>query len=198
MIHFLRGKLLRKAPTFVVMDCSGVGFGIHVSPKDAERIGDLGTEFALHIYMHLTEGDARLFGFLDNQDLEYFLLLFGVDRVGPKTAMAIVSVLPREAFFSAVSSKDAAALLRVPGIGQKTAERILFELREKIPAPAVKWDAPVDSQAVDALISLGFDRRSAEKAVAAARQDVRPAGAASLESLVTASLRRLGTLASGK
>lgn len=192
MIHFLRGKLLRKVPTFVVMDCSGVGFGIHVSPKDAERIGATGTEFALHIYMHLTEGDARLFGFVDEKDLEYFLLLFGVDRVGPKTAMAVVSVLPREAFFSAVASKDAAALLRVPGIGQKTAERILFELREKISAPAVKWEAPMDSRAVDALISLGFDRRAAEKAVTSARQEIRPAGETTLESLVTASLRRLG------
>ncbi len=191
MIHHLRGKLLKKQPTFVVVDCGGVGFGVHVSPKDAERIGGLGTEVALHIYMHLTEGDARLFGFLDEQDMRYFLLLFGVDRVGPKTAMAVVSVLPRETFFSAVSSKDSAALLRVPGIGQKTAERILFELREKIPVSAVTPMAPVDSQAVDALISLGFDRRSAEKAVAGARQS----GAATLESLVTASLRRLGTSA---
>ena len=193
MIHFLRGKLLRKQPTFVVIDCAGVGFGVHVTPKDVERLGALGTEFALHIYMHLTEGAAQLYGFIDEKDLEYFSLLFGVDRVGPKTAMAIVSVLPRESCGAAISSKDPAPLLRVPGIGQKTAERLLFELREKFPAASVKIAAPADSQAVDALISLGFDRRSAEKAVAGARTS----GASTIESLVTASLRRLGSSSSG-
>lgn len=189
MIHHLRGTLLRKLPTFVVIDCGGVGFGVHISPKDAERIGEPGGVASLHIYMHLTEGDARLYGFLDPQDLDYFQLLFGVDRVGPKTAMAVVSVLARESFYAAISTKDTAALLRVPGIGQKTAERILFELREKIPARTVRTEAPIDSQAVEALLSLGFDRKSAERAVA----DARGTGASTLESLVTASLRRLGT-----
>lgn len=191
MIHHLRGKLLRKQPTFAIVDCGGVGFGVHVTPKDVERMGNLGTEVALHIYTHITEGDARLYGFLDATDLEYFLLLFGVERVGPKTAMAVVSVMPRDVFFAAVSSKDGAAFLRVPGIGQKTAERILFELREKISSAGAGRPAalPVDFQAVDALLSLGFDRRSAEKAVAQARES----GASSLESLVTASLRRLGS-----
>src|SRR3989338_2769961 len=192
MIHHLRGKLLKRNPTLVIVDCAGVGFGVHISPKDAERIGAPGTEVALHIYMHLSEGDVRLFGFLDEKDLEFFLLLFSVDRVGPKTAMAVVSVLPRDAFFVAVSAKDTNALLRVPGIGQKTAERILFELREKIPASvAAQGAAPIDAQAIEALLSLGFDRRSAEKDVAAARRS----GAASLESLVTASLRSLGAAA---
>ena len=188
MIHYLRGRLLQKRPTFVVMDCNGVGFGVTVIPKDAERIGSVGAECVLHIYTHMTEGDARLFGFLDEKDLDYFLLLFGVDRVGPKTAMAIVSVLPRELFLTAVSSKDLPALLRVPGVGQKTGERILFELREKIPAGTVHPSSPIDAQAVDALISLGFDRRSSEKAVSTSRGS----GAVTLESLVTAALRRLG------
>lgn len=139
--------------------------------------------------MHLTEGAAQLYGFLDEKDIEYFSLLFSVDRVGPKTAMAVVSVLPLESLVEAVSSKDSAALLRVPGVGQKTAERILFELREKIPSAAsAKISRPIESQAVDALISLGFDRRAAEKAVAG----VRSSASATLESLVTASLRHLG------
>lgn len=192
MIHFLRGRLLRKEPTFVVIDCSGVGFGVYVTPKDADRAGSLGTEVALHIYMHLTEGDVRLFGFLDDSDLQYFQLLFSVDRVGPKTAMAVVSVLPRETFFSAVSSKDPGPLLRVPGIGQKTAERIVFELREKIPTASPRRPgesaALLEPRAVDALLSLGFDRRSAEKAVSEARSSE----TASIESLVTAALRWLG------
>ena len=116
-------------------------------------------------------------------------MLFSVDRVGPKTAMAIVSVLSLESFVEAVSSKDPAPLLRVPGVGQKTAERILFELREKIQSAAsAKISSPIESQAVDALISLGFDRRAAVKAVAGACSS----GAATLESLVTASLRHLG------
>lgn len=192
MIHHLKGKLLRKNPTLVVVDCAGVGFGVHVTPKDAERLGAPGTDASLHIYMHVTEGDVRLYGFQDDRDLDYFLLLYGVDRVGPKTAMGIVSVLPLDAFLSAVSSKDVAAFQRVPGVGQKTAERIIFELREKIPsgrALGAASSAPVDAQAADALISLGFDRKSSEKAVAAARSS----GAATLESLVTSSLRNLGT-----
>ncbi len=188
MIHSLRGKLVKKQPTFVVMECAGVGFGVHVTPKDAERIGGLGTEFALHIYMHISEGDVRLYGFREEKDLEYFSMLYGVDRVGPKTAMGIVSVLSRDVFLSAVSRKDAATLLRVPGVGQKTAERILFELREKIPSAGGPVETAIESQAIEALLSLGFDRKSAEKAVSASRG----AGAATLESLVTASLQKLG------
>jgi len=192
MIHYLRGTVLKKKPTFVVMDCSGIGFGIQICPKDAEQIGPPGAECSLQVYLHLTAGDARLYGFVDEKDLDYFLLLYGIDRVGPKTAMSVVSVLPRESFYAAVSSKDLAALLRVPGIGQKSAERIIFELREKVPiagAP-VRSSAPVEPQAVDALISLGFDRRSAEKAVEGALVG----GSGSLESIVTAALRRLASV----
>lgn len=188
MIHYLRGSLIKKQPTFIVLDCAGVGFGVHITPKDAERLGSLGTVFAFYIYMHVSEGDIRLYGFSDEKDLEYFMMLYAVDRVGPKTAMSIVSVLPRDSFLSAVSRKDSAALLRVPGIGQKTAERILFELREKVPAVMTPAQSPLDAQAVEALLSLGFDRKSAEKAVSSSRT----AGASTLESLVTTSLQRLG------
>lgn len=188
MIHYLRGTLIKKQPTFVVVECAGVGFGVHVTPKDAERLGGLGTNFALHIYMHVSEADVRLYGFSDEKDLEYFMMLYAVDRVGPKTAMSIVSVLPRDSFLAAVARKDSAALLRVPGIGQKTSERILFELREKIPSVSEPAQSPLDAQAIEALLSLGFDRKSAEKAVSASRS----AGASTLESLVTTSLKRLG------
>ncbi|MBI4177926.1 Holliday junction branch migration protein RuvA [bacterium] len=188
MLRHLRGQLLKKDPTSVVIDCSGVGFGVHITPKDAERIGRLGTEVALHIYMHVPEGDVRLYGFLEESDLDYFQFLFSVDRVGPKTAMAVVSVLPWDTFLAAVSAQDPAPLCRVPGIGQKTAERIVFELREKVPAAKSAHAVSFDAGAVEALLSLGFDRRSAQKAVAEAQS----AGAASLESLVTAALRKLG------
>lgn len=191
MIHHLRGRILRKRPTSVVLECGGVGYGVTITPKDAERIGAVSAESSLHIYMHVTEGAAQLYGFLDEKDLDYFSMLFSVDRVGPKTAMAIVSVLSFESLAAAVASKDIAALRRVPGVGEKTGERILFELREKVPAMSAgsRLGAPVDAQAVEALVSLGFDKRSAEKAVAAARAE----GADGLESLVTGSLKRLGT-----
>jgi Holliday junction DNA helicase RuvA len=197
MIAFLDGIIHEKKPNKVVLDVSGVGYEVGISTQTYASLPATGQKCRLHTYHHMTESEQRLFGFLDHTEMSLFELLITVKGVGPRLALTILSGLPANDISACIAREDAIMLARTPGIGKKTAERIVLELRDKISAAAAfTGNSPGDipppgagSEAVSALEALGFKRVDAEKAVLACVKELPEA--TSTGELVRASLQRL-------
>jgi holliday junction DNA helicase RuvA len=170
MIARLRGRALENTADGLVIDVGGVGYLVAATPS-AVRKADGGTEVALHTYLHVREDALQLYGFGEAAERELFVQLLSVNGVGPKVALAIVSGSPAAELRRAIALEDAARFQAIPGIGKKTAERIVLELKEKL-AEAVPRPVGVDVGAVphvvarDALVELGWSILEAEQALA--------------------------------
>jgi len=173
MIGRLEGRLFRVRPGEVVLDAGGVGYRVSVSLRAYERLA-AAEEAALWIHTSVRADQITLFGFLEPEELEIFERLIGVAGVGPRTALATLSGLTPEEFAAAVEGGDVARLRRVPGIGRKTAERIVLELKGAL-GPVAGPPGDLRGDAVSALVNLGYSEREAAKAVDAVTVD---AGAA--------------------
>jgi len=173
-----------------ILEAGGVGYELFCSAMTLRRLTCTKTE-RLYTHLHLAEGVMALYGFYDPAEKDMFRRLLSVTRVGPKLALAVLSHLTPSDVATAIVTNNAAAFDRVPGMGRKTAQRVLLELKERVEtsemlAGSANLDAPdIRSEAVAALVSLGYDGLAAGKAVAAVEQ------AQSVESLITASLRKL-------
>ncbi len=200
MIASLRGILAAKSPTEAVIDVHGVGYALSIPLSTYEKLGDLQSEVFLFAHQHVREDSLQLFGFFTEDERTMFRLLLGVTGIGPKMAQGILSGIPVPELRNHLVSGNLTALTAVSGIGKKLAERLVLELREKIarseiggPAPA----GPPDNQtrarheAVLALVSLGFPRPVAERALRAALQESQSAEVP-LESLIKLALRHTG------
>ena len=173
MIAFLKGHIEEKTSDSVLLDVQGVGYKVEVSSQTLEQLDSAGSEIKLLVYHHITDSDQRLFGFFTSDEKGLFEKLITVKGVGPKLGLTILSGLPASNLISAITQSDAAALSRVPGIGKKTAERIILELREKLTdlAGSVATSSVNGSkkgevnEAIQALEALGFKTREAEQAV---------------------------------
>jgi len=167
MIAHLAGELIAAGETWVVIDVGGVGYRVTVTRAAAEALR--GTEGAvrLHTRMIVRDDDILLYGFLHPGELDLFGILITVTGIGPQTAMNILSRTSLEEFAAAVVTEDEKALTRIPGIGQKSAKRLILELKEKMKVYAAAGRSPKAADAVSALISLGFPPAEAEDAVAA-------------------------------
>jgi len=199
MIDHLRGRLAGVGKDFVVVECAGIGFRAHVSAATRKDLPPEGDNCFLRTHLHLREGGADLFGFSTETEREIFLATIGVSGVGPKSALAVLSVLDVAGVLSACAKEDAAAFTRVPGIGKKLAQRIAMELPDRLRKVAIEFSsgeavaglAPegAESQAAEALSALGFARGESQLAIAAARRD---AGTdLSTDALLREALRRL-------
>jgi len=162
MIARLRGKPVARTADGVVLDVNGVGYLVHATPSAAGKAGE---EVTVETYLHVREDALQLFGFADAGERELFVQLLGVNGVGPKVALAIVSGSRPDELRAAIAREDAARFQAIPGIGKKTAERIVLELRERA-AAAAGASAAVDLTARDALVELGFTAVDAERALA--------------------------------
>ena len=178
MIAFLKGHIEEKTKDSVLIDVNGVGYKVEVSSQTVDQLSAAGTEIKLLIYHHITESDQRLFGFFTTDEKALFEKLITVKGVGPKLGLTILSGLPAANLIAAITQSDVAALSRVPGIGKKTAERIILELREKLTdytSSSASFGASPQSgpmnEAIQALESLGFKTRDAEQAVMKAMKD---------------------------
>jgi len=177
MIASLTGKITRKASDYLIVDVSGIGYQVQVPLSTLCNVPDPGGTVRLHIHTHLREDSLSLFGFLSETEKEMFLLLLGVSGIGPKLALAILSSLTVTDLCCALSAGDDSTLCRIPGIGRKTAARMVLELKEKIAAVAPGSDrseagaesAPHDD-VVSALVNLGYKKPQAEEAVKKVRQ----------------------------
>jgi Holliday junction DNA helicase RuvA len=195
VIGFLRGKLLRAAPERLLVDAGGVGYEVAVSLftfSELERSG-AGSEVELFVHTHVREDQLALYGFATEAEKELFERLITVSGIGPRLAQTILSGLPAPDLLQAIAAGDIARLTRIPGVGKKTAERMVVELRDKLQAlareaaPAVPTAAS-DDDLVAALVNLGYKLSQAEKAVADARRD---APGATFHELLPLALRRL-------
>ena len=171
MIAFLKGFIEEKTSDAVLLDVQGVGYKVEVSAQTIEQLASAGSEVKLLIYHHITESDQRLFGFFTKAEKGLFEQLITVKGVGPKLGLTILSGLPASNLIAAITGSDAAALSRVPGIGKKTAERIIVELREKLKSVDTGAGSSTTSaqpgvleEAIQALVALGFKPKESEQA----------------------------------
>ena len=172
MIAHLRGRLIAKRPNQAVVEVSGVGYDVTITIPTFSDLPAAGSEVALHIYTHVREDAIALFGFLRAEEKQLFEKLIQVSGIGPKLAITILSGMPAAEMVSAIRAGDIARLTRIPGIGKKTAERMVLELRDKLEgfgeSPPAKLVTPVEEDVLSALVNLGYQRVAAERALAAA------------------------------
>ena len=178
MISFLRGRVLDKHPNRIVIDVNGVGYEVYVPLSTYYDVGEAGTEIAVRVHTHVREDALQLYGFLTTLEQQLFERLIAISGIGPKLAIAVLSGIDSGELVSSIQRADVARLTRIPGIGKKTAERIVLELKDRLagvahPAPADGVEQPhadhVRDDLVSALENLGYHRPLAEKAVDAVR-----------------------------
>ena len=196
MIAWLAGVLRERAPTRVVIDVGGVGYEAHISVCTFEALPAAGEPVTLHIHTHVREDALLLYGFATELERASFELLLHASRVGPKLAQTVLSGLAAPAFLAAVRDGDIATLKSVPGVGARTAERIVVELRERAGALAASASVPVAAPAhaphdalLSALLNLQTPRARAERVAQAVLEEL--GSDAPIEALVRAALRRL-------
>jgi Holliday junction DNA helicase RuvA len=172
MIAHLRGKLIAKHPNQAIVETGGVGYDVTITVPTFSDLPASGHDVALYIHTHVREDAIALFGFLRAEEKQLFEKLISVSGIGPKLAITILSGMPTADMVSAIRGNDVARLTRIPGIGKKTAERMVLELRDKLEgfgaAPAVATATPAEEDVLSALVNLGYQRAAAERAVAAA------------------------------
>ena len=177
MIAFLTGRVLEKQPTRVIVDVHGVGYELFVPLSTYYELGDAGAEASLRVHTHVREDALQLYGFLTELERQLFERLIAISGIGPKLAIAVLSGMEPRDLVASVQRGDVARLTGIPGVGKKTAERIVLELRDRLPQLAVPQAAetpaasPADRLRTDvmsALQNLGYPRPHAEKAVDAA------------------------------
>src|SRR6202521_4657034 len=195
MIGLLRGRLLEKRPNQVILDVGGVGYLVAVPLSTFAALGDLHAEVTLLIHTHVREDALALYGFLSAREKHFFELLLGASGVGPSLALKILSGMNVEELVPAIRTGDLARLTRIPGVGRKTAERMVVELKDKLEAVAIEAERPapsspagIEADVVSALVNLGYDGRAAETAVAEAKHE---AGTGSFEKLLRGALQSL-------
>jgi Holliday junction DNA helicase RuvA len=200
MIGQLRGKLAEKRPNSVLVDVGGVGYVVAVSLSTYAGLGELHTEVTLLIHTHVREDALALYGFISAREKQLFEMLISASGVGPSLALKILSGMSVEELVPAIRGNDLARLTKIPGVGRKTAERLVVELKDRLdaigaevmrkPVMASAGGAVTDVEAdvLSALVNLGYDARTAEEAVASG---ARTAGEGNFEKLLRAALNAL-------
>ena len=170
MIAHLRGRLIAKHPNQAIVEAAGVGYDVSISVPTFSELPAVGTEVAFHVHTHVREDSIALFGFLRPAEKQLFERLISVSGIGPKLAITILSGMAADEMVGAIRGNDVARLTRIPGIGKKTAERMVLELRDKLQdfgaPPAAPPASPVEEDVLSALLNLGYQRPAAERALA--------------------------------
>ena len=202
MIAQLSGKLIHKQPNAVIIDISGVGYDVTIPLSTFYELGEPGSDVSLKIHTHVREDALQLFGFWTAREKELFLKLTSVSGVGPKLAITMLSGMPALELIDAITNNDLARLTSIPGVGRKTAERVVVELRDKLSAISLEareaeraasresssGEHSVRDDTVSALMALGYPKAIAERAVSFA---VREEGERTIEAVLKRALRRL-------
>ena len=203
MIAHLSGTLLSKQATSVIVDVSGVGYEVNIPLSTFYDLDDLGSTVQLRIYTHVREDAIQLYGFKTARERELFLKVISVTGIGPKLGITLLSGMSADEMIASIRTNNLARLTLIPGVGRKTAERLIMELREKVAelssaqleeelGAKSEADAPTEdtvrADALSALLNLGYQRSAAEKAVDAA---VGEGGDVTVESILRRSLKKL-------
>jgi Holliday junction DNA helicase RuvA len=205
MIAHLSGTLLSKQPTSAIVDVGGVGYEVVIPISTFYELGENGSPVQLRIYTHVREDALQLFGFKTARERELFLQLISVNGVGPSLAIKLLSGMNADEMIASIRTNNLVRLVAIPGVGRKTAERLVVDLRDKIAAlssPALEEEFAAQAaaagspsspdamrdDAISALVNLGYQRAAAEKAVKTAADE---GGELSVELILRRSLRRL-------
>ncbi|MCX7983901.1 MAG: Holliday junction branch migration protein RuvA [Bacteroidetes bacterium] len=199
MIARITGTLVSKTPTELVVDVHGVGFHIHIPLSTYERIGAVGTNITLYTYLYVRDDALQLFGFATENERQLFKLLISVSGIGPRIAQGVLSGMSVEELQVNILQGNVNALTSIQGIGKKTAERIVLELRDILAKSTpdatltiIKSATSVEirNEALLALLSLGFTQQAAEKALRAALNDLGSNHCSTVEELIKEALKR--------
>ena len=198
MIGQLRGRLADRRPNQIILDVGGVGYLVQVPLSTYAALGELHSEVSLLIHTHVREDALVLYGFVSSREKHFFELLLTASGVGPSLALKILSGMSVEELVPAIRASDLVRLTKIPGVGRKTAERIVVELKDKLESVAVLSEsaekaapaspAGVEADVISALVNLGYESRVAEKAVDEAKRET---GTASFEKLLKVALQDL-------
>jgi Holliday junction DNA helicase RuvA len=204
MIAHLNGTLLAKQATTVILDVGGVGYEVTIPLSTFYDLEDAGANVQLKIYTHVRQEALQLFGFKTNRERELFLRLISVSGIGPKLGITMLSGMSADEIIASIRTNNLARLTSIPGVGKKTAERLVIELRDKITAlssPALEEEFAAQTgagsgpsedamrdDALSALLNFGYQKSAAEKAITTAMQED---GELSVESILRRSLRLL-------
>lgn len=171
MIALIKGKILEKKPTEVIIDCNGIGYQVFISVLTSSKIPNIGNEIQLRTILIPREDQLQLFGFYDETEKNLFRELISISGIGPKTAIGILSAVDATELLHYIETENTKALQKLPGIGKKSAERLLVELKDKVGKFALEQplvldtDSSIKYEAIAALCALGFTRAVAEKAI---------------------------------
>jgi Holliday junction DNA helicase RuvA len=198
MIAKISGRLIEKSPTRVLVEVNGIGYEIQIPLSTFDKLGTIGENISLFTHLHVREDALQLFGFATALEKQLFQHLLSVSGIGPKLAQSILSGCSVEMFCQYVAKNEVAALTEIPGIGKKTAERLILELRDRLSrwpalfgmpegaAATAAASSTVEEETITALVSLGYARSSAQKAVEQVRRE---AGELPVEELIKRALR---------
>jgi len=192
MIGLLSGQLLHKKAPFLVLSVQGVGYELQAPMNTFYDLPATGKDVTLYTHLVVREDNWQLFGFCTERERELFRLLIKANGIGPKVALSMLSAMPVETLVSCMQSSDTSLLTRIPGIGKKTAERLLVEIREPLKKWLTQLDQPISTDplstlqedAISALMSLGYKDAAAKKAIAAVKEQ-----ADDVESLIRLALQ---------
>ncbi|MBI3652681.1 MAG: Holliday junction branch migration protein RuvA [Acidobacteria bacterium] len=200
MIAQLSGKLIAKQPNSIILDVHGVGYEVTIPITTFYGLGEMGSEVSLKIHTHVREDSLQLFGFASLRDKELFLKLLSVSGIGPKVAITMLSGMASAELITAITKNDLGRLTAIPGVGKKTAERVVVELRDKlgkmvfeegemtVSVQTALSDMAIKEDTVEALIALGYPKPVAERAVNAALSED---GDTTIQAVLKRSLKRL-------
>lgn len=186
MIASLRGKLISKRPDSLIVEVGGVGYSVLAPLTLLSSLPDENKEVFLYIHTHVREDALQLYGFQAEDEKRIFTTLIGISGIGPKIALSILSTIPPDDFYNAINSEDVDVLCKVPGLGKKTAHRLILELREKLPSIKEKKNTVYDDT-LSALVNLGYKKSIAQEALEKACSG----GMSDIETLLRESLKYL-------
>jgi Holliday junction DNA helicase RuvA len=196
MIEQIRGELIQKLPTFCVVESGGIGIGVFISVHTYQKMGEVGSPVQMKTYLHVREDALQLFGFFEEEERQIFRQLIGVGGIGPRLAITILSGISTKEFAQAIALEDVQLLTKIPGVGKKTAQRMIVELKDKIEAPlSIPHPAipsglqKINGEAVLALSALGYRQSEARTAVEKVLQ--RAGKEPTLEELIKLALREI-------
>ena len=177
MIGFLEGKIELGTDKFVIVNVNGVGYKIFISLNTFKDLPRKGEKVKLHTYLYIRENIMDLYGFLKLEELEFFELLVSISGIGPKGALAVLTVAPVDTLKKAIASEESEILTKVSGIGKKMAEKIILELKNKIQGITGEvGKLSIDNEAIDALVALGYKLSEAREALRKIPEDIKDIG----------------------
>lgn len=194
MIGYLTGKVISKKPTQVLIDVGGIGYLVNTSINTFEKISSIGEIVSLHTYLSVKEDSLTLYGFYTLAEKELFEILISINGVGPKLTQGILSGISASEFKIAISNNNVSRLIAIPGVGKKTAERMMIELRDKIDKVSESDSSltaksfSIKDDAIAALIGLGYNQKTADKVTRSLTEE---SPSLSLEDLIKESLKTL-------